>query len=305
MALPAPTLDSTAMTPSARRLPKWSAGYIFILPPLLLYAIFFIYPFIVSIYYSFVEWPGAGPKQFVGLANYRRLLSDGHLWEALQHNLLWVVVGTIAPIAIGLLLGALLWRGVRGMVLFRTIYFIPVVLSEPVIGIIWDWIYNPLFGALNTLLVRLGLEQLQRGWLGDPSTALPSLLVTAIWSYFGFAFVVIMAGLQDVNLELVEAAMIDGANAFQRFRYILIPELRHVLTMITALTLIGGFNVFGIVFVMTSGGPGTATEVIGTYTFKKAFGESDIGYGATLSLVMTAITMLASYIFIRLRERNA
>ncbi len=114
-----------------------------------------------------------------------------------------------------------------------------------------------------------------------------------------------MAGLQDVNLELVEAAMIDGANAFQRFRYILIPELRHVLTMITALTLIGGFNVFGIVFVMTSGGPGTATEVIGTYTFKKAFGESDIGYGATLSLVMTAITMLASYIFIRLRERNA
>ncbi len=305
MALPAPTLDSAARTSVPRRSPKASSGYIFVLPPFLLYALFFVYPFIVSIYYSFVEWPGAGPKQFVGLANYRRLFSDGHLWEALQHNLIWVIVGTVTPIAIGLLLGALLWRGVRGMVLFRTIYFIPVVLSEPVIGIIWDWIYNPLFGALNTLLGRIGLEQLQRGWLGEPSTALPSLLVTAIWSYFGFAFVVIMAGLQDVNVELIEAAMIDGANAFQRFRYILIPELRHVLTMITALTLIGGFNVFGIVFVMTSGGPGTATEVIGTYTFKKAFGESDIGYGATLSLVMTAITLLASSIFIRLRERNA
>ena len=283
---------------------KTIAGYLFIAPAFLLYAFFFVYPFVISIYYSLVKWGGAGPKQFVGFANYARLFSDRLLWQSLQHNLLWVIVGTITPIAIALLLGALLWRGLPGMLFFRTIFFLPVILSEVVIAIVWNWIYHPLFGPLNLLLRGVGLDSLARGWLGDPQTALPALLVTAIWGYFGFAFVVIMAGLQDVNLELVEAAEIDGANSWQRFRYILVPELRHVLTMITALTLIGGFNVFGIVFVMTQGGPGTATQVIATYTYRKAFQESDIGYGATLSLVMTLITLVTSYLFIRIRERN-
>ena len=304
MAVQTTQLRETRRIGVSRSQRKRIAGYAFILPAFLLYAFFFIYPFVISIYYSFIKWAGAGPKQYVGLANYTRLFSDRLLGQALWHNLIWVIVGTISPIAIALLLGALLWRGLRGMVVFRTIYFLPVVLSEVVIAIVWNWIYHPLFGALNEFLRAIGLGFLARGWLGDPDTALMALLVTAIWGYFGFAFVVIMAGLQDVNVELVEAAMIDGANAWQRFRYVLVPELRHVLTMITALTLIGGFNVFGIVFVMTQGGPGTATQVIATYTYRKAFQESDIGYGSTLSLVMTVITMVASYIFIRLRERN-
>ncbi|MDQ4077296.1 MAG: sugar ABC transporter permease [Chloroflexota bacterium] len=154
-----------------RSLARAAPGYAFIAPALLLYALFFIYPFVVSIYYSFVEWTGAGPKEFVGLANYRRLFSDSLLWEALSHNLGWVGVGTITPIAIGLLLGALLWRGVRGMVVFRTVYFLPVILSEVVIAIVWNWIYHPLFGPLNKLLQGIGLGFLTRGWLGDPNTA--------------------------------------------------------------------------------------------------------------------------------------
>jgi ABC-type sugar transport system permease subunit len=281
-----------------------TAGYAFIAPAFLLYAVFFIYPFVVSIYYSFIRWTGAGPKQFVGLANYRRLFSDALLWQALSHNLIWVVLGTLMPIAIALLLGALVWRGARGLLVFRTIFFLPVVLAEVVVAISWNWIYHPLFGALNQMLTAIGLGSLTRGWLGDPDTALLAVLVTAIWSYFGFAFVIIMAGLQDVNVELVEAAMIDGANAWQRFVRVVMPELRHVLTMVTAYTLINGFNVFVIIFILTQGGPGTATQVIGTYTYRKAFQESDIGYGATLSLVMTTISLLASYLFIRLRERS-
>ena len=290
--------------PSARQRRKARAGYLFIAPALLLYVYFFAYPFVISVYYSLIKWNGAGPAEFVGLGNYARLFTDSILGQALTNNLIWVVVGTISPIVIGLLLGALLWRGVRGMVAFRTIYFLPVVLSEVVIAITWNWIYHPLFGALNQVLEAIGLGAFTRGWLGDPSTALWALLVTAIWSYFGFAFVVIMAGLQDVNMDLIEAAMIDGASGWQRFVNVLLPELRHVLTMITTLTLIGGFNVFGIVFVMTQGGPGTSTQVIATYTYRKAFQESDIGYGATLSIVMTAITLVASYLFIKLRERG-
>ncbi|MDP9312479.1 MAG: sugar ABC transporter permease [Chloroflexota bacterium] len=287
-----------------RSLRKALPAYGFIAPAFLLYAVFFIYPFAISIYYSFVKWNGAGPKQFVGLANYQRLFSDKLLWQALGHNLVWVITGTLAPIVIALLLGALMWRGARGMLVFRTIYFLPVVLAEVVVAIIWNWIYHPLFGALNEMLSAVGLQSLTRGWLGDPQTALMAVLATAIWSYFGFAFVIIMAGLQDVNVDLVEAAMIDGANGWQRFVHVVIPELRHVLTMITAYTLIGGFNVFAIIFIMTQGGPGTATQVIGTYTYRKAFQESDIGYGATLSLVMTTISLIASYLFIRLRERS-
>ncbi len=288
-----------------RAVSKVAVGYAFVVPALALYIFFVIYPFIASIYYSLTSWDGAQPiKVFVGLANYRRLLSDPLLAQSLLHNLIWVIMGTISPIVIGLLLGVLLWTGARGMVAFRTIYFLPVVLSEVVIAIIWNWIYHPLFGAANELLRFIGLGHLARGWLGDPNWALPALIIAAIWSYYGFCFVVIMAGLQNVSVELIEAATIDGANPWQRFIYVIIPELRHVLTMITAFTLIGGFNVFGIVFVMTQGGPGTATQVIATYTYRKAFQESEVGYGAALSMVMTALSLVASYIFIRLRERG-
>ena len=156
MAAPTTQLAKSAPTTVRRRsLRQATVGYAFILPALLLYIIFFVYPFVVSIYYSFINWQGAGPKEFVGLANYRRLFSDSLLWRALGHNIIWVIVGTAAPIVIALLLGALLGRGVRGMTFFRVIYFLPVVLAEVVTAIIWNWIYHPLFGALNQILKGL------------------------------------------------------------------------------------------------------------------------------------------------------
>lgn len=297
--------SGTRETSTRRSARKATIGFVFVLPALLLYGFFFIYPFIVSIYYSLTDWDGAQPiKEFIGLANYRALLSDSLLWESLYHNLIWVVLGTAAPIAIGLLLGVLLWSGARGTTLFRTVYFLPFILSQVVVAIIWNWIYHPLWGPLNISLRAVGLDSLARGWLGDPAWALLAVIIVAVWAYFGFTFVVIIAGLQDVSKELVEAATLDGANPWQRFVHVIVPQLRHVLTMITAFTLIGGFNVFDIIFVMTQGGPGTATQVIGTYTYRKAFEQGDIGYGSALSMVMTVITLIASYIFIRLRERG-
>jgi len=282
-----------------------TAGYVFVLPALALYGFFVLYAFANSIYYSLVSWDGAQPvKDYIGLTNYSILLRDPLLWQALYHNVIWVILGTVSPIAIGLLLGVLLWHGVRGMTLFRTVFFMPVVLSGVVIAMIWNWIYHPLFGALNQLLRFVGLASLTRGWLGDMTWALPALIVAAIWSYYGFCFVVIMAGLQNVDRELIDAAMIDGANFWQRFTHVVLPQLRHVLTMITAYTLIGGFNVFDMVFVMTQGGPGTATQVIATYTYRKAFQESAVGYGAALAMIMTIISLITSYAFIAIRERG-
>jgi ABC-type sugar transport system permease subunit len=302
-------IAATTKEPMSRQIGRhWArnrAGYLFVLPAFVLYAVFMIYPFFQSIYLSFTSWNGADPvKEWVGLANYRELIHDDHLWTSLRHNLTWVVIGTIAPMVIGLLLAIFLWRRPLGFTLFRTTYFMPQVLSSVVIAIVWGWIYNPIFGLLNASLDKVGLESLTRGWLGDPDVALYAVLVAAIWAEVGFVFVVFLAGLQNVSRDLLEAATIDGANAWQRFWDVTLPQLANVITVVGALLLIGGFNVFDIIFVMTGGGPNNATEVIGTYTYTEAFTQNRVGYAATLSLVMTVISLIASFVFIRVRERG-
>ena len=281
------------------------AGLLFVLPDLLLYLVFMVWPFLQTIYFTFTDWNGVNPvKRWVGLANYRALVGDPLLWQALRNNLTWVVIGTIAPMAIAFLLAVLLWRQPRGFLVFRTVYFMPQVLSAVVIAIIWGWIYNPMFGILNKGLDAVGLGAVSRGWLGDPTVALYAVLAAAIWVEVGFVFVIFLAGLQGVSRDLVEAATIDGANAWQRFWHVVVPEMSNVVNVVTALLLIGGFNVFDIIFVMTGGGPANATEVIATYTFEQAFTQNRVGYAATLSLVMTLISLVASVTFIRLRERG-
>jgi ABC-type sugar transport system permease subunit len=143
-----------------------------------------------------------------------------------------------------------------------------------------------------------------RGWIGDPDVALYAVLAAAIWAETGFVFVIFLAGLQNVSRDLIDAATIDGANAWQRFWNVIIPQLSNVLTVVTALLLVGGFSVFDIVFVMTAGGPNNATELIATYTYKEAFTQNRVGYASALSLVITVLSLIASVTFIRLRERG-
>jgi ABC-type sugar transport system permease subunit len=227
-----------------------------------LYAIFMIYPFFQSIYLSFTDWNGAEPvKNFIGLENYRNLLTDSLLWKSLRNNVIWVVIGTLGPLALGFLLAVLLASRPKGFTLFRTAYFMPQVLSPVVIGIVWGWMYNPLFGIFNVALERVGLESWSRGWLGDPDWALYAVLLAAMWAETGFVFVVFLAGLQNVSR-------------------------------------------FDIIFVMTGGGPANATEVVATYAYSEAFTQNNVGYASTLTLVITIITLIASVIFMRLRERG-
>jgi raffinose/stachyose/melibiose transport system permease protein len=206
------------------------------------------------------------------------------------------------PIFLGLILAVMLWSGAKGALVYRTIYFLPMVLSPVVIGVIWNWIYNPLFGLLNTGLRNIGLGSLAYGWLGESETALYAVLLTAIWTYLGFCIVVLFSGLQKVDSELVDAARIDGANVWQRFKNIIVPQIRPVLTMVIVYTIIGGFNVFDVVWVMTAGGPNNASEVIATYTYEVAFRNSEYGYGATLSMVMSIIALGAAYLAMKLRR---
>lgn len=297
-------LSSAAPKVAPKKHRRNFVGLYFVLPALILYAVFFLYPFFVTIYLSMTEWNGVRPPVFTGLENYKRLLSDSLMWFSLRNNLIWVVVGTALPIIIGLALSVVLWTGAKGSIVLRTVYFLPVVISPVIIGVIWGWIYNPIFGILNHSLRSVGLGNLAKGWLGEPSTALYAVLITAIWSYIGFCVVVLFSGLQKVDTQLIDAAKIDGANAWTRFRHVIIPQISSVLTMVIVYTVIGGFNVFDLVFIMTGGGPANASEVIATYTYKKSFVEGEVGYGASLSMVMTLVALIAAITTLRLRGRE-
>jgi raffinose/stachyose/melibiose transport system permease protein len=281
-------------------------AYLFVLPALALYALFMLFPFITSIYYSLTDWDGVSLQpSFVGLENYLSMPDDPELWAAFRNNIVWIVVGTVAPVAIGLMLALMLWTQKRGSLAFRTLYFLPYITPVVIIGIVWQWIYNPLFGGLNKLLTFIGMESLARGWLGDPTTALPAVLVAAVWGAFGFVTLLLFAGLQSVDMSLVEAAAIDGANWWQRARHVVIPEIAPVLTLVTAITLIGGFAVVDFVLIMTNGGPGVASQVLGLYSYSNGFQRNRVGYGSAVSTVITILTLLAAIAFIRLRERSA
>ena len=294
-----------ASVPALRRTQAYY-GALFVIPGLLIYTVFMIFPFLATIYLSFTNWNGVSPnRDFVGLANYARMFGDGTAIKSFVNNVVWVVIGTIAPVVLGLFEALLVWTGSqRGSLFFRTLFFLPFVLPLVVVGIVWQWIYHPLFGVLNSVLDGVGLDGVSRGWLADPHTALYAVLIAAIWGATGFCFLILHAALQNVDMSTVEASMIDGANWFQRARNVIIPQIAPQLTMVTAVTLIGGFAVFDIIFVMTAGGPGNASEVLATYTYKTAFQQNQAGYGSALAMLITLLSLVSAVAFVRLRERS-
>src|SRR5215207_813524 len=297
-------IAGSAGVPAVRR-QQARYAVLFIAPALLIYLIFMIYPFLNTIYLSFTNWNGIAPqKEWVGVSNYLRIFGEGAALKAFANNIIWVILGTVAPVVLGLFEALLVWSGARGSLLFRTLFFLPFVLPLVVVGIVWQWIYHPLFGIVNTVLDSFGLDWLSRGWLADPHTALYAVLIAAVWGQTGFCFLILHASLQNVDMSTVEAAMIDGASWFQRARSIIIPQIAPQITMVTAVTLIGGFAVFDIIYVMTGGGPGNASQVLATYTVKVAFQQNEAGYGSSLAMLITILSLVSAVAFVRLRERQ-
>ncbi len=267
-------------------------------------AVFLLFPMANAVYYVFVDFNGINPNPpWVGLSNFTELASDPDVWAAFKNNVIWIVVGTIAPLVLGLALALLVWKVRRGSVLYRMAFFVPYVLPQVAIGVVWGWIYEPSRGWLNRALELVGLGWLTTGWLGNPSTALYAVLATAIWAATGFVFVIILAALRNVDVDLVDASRLDGANALQRLLYIILPQIMPVFLMVATLTLLGGFSVFDIVFVMTGGGPAGATEVLGTYAYKSAFQLNRISYGTTLALIITVMAVPVAIAMNRLQRR--
>ena len=293
-----------ATTPRVTRRAQARLGVLLVAPMAILVLLFFLLPLVSSIYFALVDFHGfeADPA-FVGLDNFVELAEDPNVWPALVNNFIWIVVGTIAPLVLGLFVALLMWNVRRGSTFYRLAFFLPYVLPAAAIGVVWSWIYDPIRGWLNRLLELVGLGDLGTGWLGNPDTALWAVLATAVWTATGFVVVIFLAALRNVDPELIDASRIDGAGALQRLWSVILPQIMPVFLMVTTITLIGGFAVFDIIFVMTGGGPADATEVLGTYAYQSAFNLNRMSYGTALALVITVLAIPFAIGLNRLQRR--
>jgi ABC-type sugar transport system permease subunit len=285
-------------------------GYLFILPTFIFFLALIAIPFFRALGISLTEWAGYDTPRFVGLRNFANLMEDRVFWIALRQTAIFTAATTIIQTVIPLLVAVLLNNRWRGSTFFRTALFIPVIISFVVSGLLWRMIYEPNFGVLNSTLTSLGLASLKQAWLAKPETAMPAILVVSLWQSLGFYMLIFFAGLQSIPLELFESASLDGANTLQKLRYITVPMLWPVTTVVIVINIIGGIKVFDIIYIMTTGGPNHATEVLGTYLYVTAFGATgggapSMGYAASIGVVILVLAMIATIIQFRLtRERS-
>jgi ABC-type sugar transport system permease subunit len=265
---------------------------------------FFLIPLGNAVYYVFVDFNGIDPTPaFVGLDNFVELAKDQAVWAAFWNNIIWIVLGTVGPLVVGLALALLVWGVRRGSLLYRIAFFMPYVLPQVAVGVVWSWIYDPTSGWLNRALELVGLGALTTGWLGNPDTALYAVIAAAVWATSAFVFIILLSALRNVDTDLMDAARLDGANSGQRLVYVIVPQIMPVFLMVTTITLVGGFSVFDIVFVMTGGGPAGASEMLGTYAYSSAFELNRISYGTTLALVITVMAVPFAIAMNRLQRR--
>jgi multiple sugar transport system permease protein len=281
---------------------EWTA-YLFNLPGLILFAIFTLYAVVVSLWLSFHHWDLIEPeKPFIGLQNYREVLQDGAFWDAVGHTVYFTVASVIPAMAIGLALALLLNTQMRALGLFRAAFYLPAITPLVIAAIIWKWVYNADYGLANYYLMRVGLIDQPVHWLADKHLAMPAVIVMGIWVSVGFNMIVYLAGLQAIPAEFYEAAQVDGANAWQRFRRITFPLVAPTTFFLAIVQSIWGMQAFDQIFVMTSGGPpgpGGATTTVVYYLWQQGFRFFRMGYAAALAYTMFVLLFVVSLIQFR------
>ncbi|WP_144224707.1 carbohydrate ABC transporter permease [Mesorhizobium amorphae] len=276
---------------------------LFVLPALCLFTAFALVPTLAVLQYSFTKWDGISKvKEWVGLANYAGLFTDKVFWEAFLNTLEWSAIVVAVNVGLGLVAAAVLARLGRGRVFIQTCFMVPVVMAPITTAIIWRWMYQP-DGPLNLSLIGLGLEQFVMPWLGNPHTALPAIAIAHCWSTIGLSIVIFLAGLQAIDEELYDAAIIDGASPIQTFWHVTLPAMRPVTAVVTVLTVTHAFKEFDLVWAMTKGGPVRASEILSTYMFKRGAIENNYGYGAAIAVALLVIVTSAMGIYAWLQRR--
>jgi raffinose/stachyose/melibiose transport system permease protein len=296
---------------SENRLPgTGSRGYyLYLIPGLVLFTLIILLPLVWNVYLTFTEYRGIRPPEFIGLDNWVELMGDEKFWASFRNSIAMIIAMVVLPTAIGLVLAALLFDvigrkfGGRLASFLRATYYLPQILPVAIAAIVIGWILRPENGALNTVLEAIGLGDLTHNWLGSPDTALPSIMLVMVWVQIGYPVVIFMAALQRVDPELYEAAELDGANWFQRFRLITVSIIRPEIFVVTLTCTIAALKVFGPIYALTGGGPGTSTIVPSYYSYIQFFQSQQVGYGATIATALTIVVVIVTVVFIRFQNR--
>ncbi|MGH7589582.1 MAG: carbohydrate ABC transporter permease [Gemmatimonadota bacterium] len=283
-------------------------GWLFVSPALLTIGLFFLVPVVAALFLSFTDFDIYALRtlenaRIVGLDNYVALLRDPLFWTALKNTLYFVLVG--GPLSVAASLGAALLvnaRLVRFKGFFRTVYFAPVVTTLVAVAVVWRYIYHPRFGLLNYALGWLGIGPID--WLGDPTWAMPSIILLAVWKNFGYNMVIFIAGLQVIPHDFYEAAELDGAGPWQQFRHITLPSLAPTFLFVGLLTMIGYFQLFAEPYVMTQGGPLHATYSVVLFMYEQGFRWWNMGFAAAIAFVLFLIILAATLLQLRLQPRG-
>lgn len=296
---------------SENRLPgTGSKGYyLYLVPGLVLFTLIILLPLLWNVYLTFTEYRGIRPPEFIGLENWIELFGDDKFWASFRNSIAMIIAMVVLPTAIGLVLAALLFDvigrkfGGRLASFLRATYYLPQILPVAIAAIVIGWILRPENGALNTVLEAIGLGDLAHNWLGSPDTALPSIMLVMVWVQIGYPVVIFMAALQRVDPEMYEAAELDGANWFQRFRSITVSIIRPEIFVVTLTCTIAALKVFGPIYALTGGGPGTSTIVPSYYSYIQFFQSQQVGYGATIATALTIVVIIVTVVFIKFQNR--
>lgn len=310
MAVTSPTTDTTSVqygrSERAARRKVNLQGWGFILPFMVAYGLFLIWPVLLGLRMSFYNWSLAstGTAQFLGLDNYAEMFGEPAVWSSLWHTIYFTLLSTPPLVIIGLIMALLTNRKVPGRWFFRLAFFAPFVLPVSVVALIWVWMYQPGFGLVNSWLNSLGLPDV--GWLTDPNVAMISIVITTVWWTVGLNFLLYLAGLQGIPKVLYEAADIDGATGWQKLRYVTLPQLKQTTLLVIALQILASLKVFDQIYLMTQGGPNFATRPIIQYIYETGFTNYRVGLASAVSYFFFAIILVASILqFSATRSREA
>lgn len=305
---PAPTISGGGLAPRKKR--KRDAGiyYAMGLPAALIFAIFYFGPFVLNLRYSLVKWDGITDVEFVGLGNFIKLVSDDDLfYKVLGNNLRFTFLVVIFQTLLSLVFAIFLVKNTKANIALRTLYFFPTILSSVSVGIIWLFLYDPNFGAINLFFNKVGLESLALNWLGSEGSALNAIAFTQVWFHTGQMMVIYIAGLQQIPQELYEAAEVDGASKWEQFRFVTWPMAIPTTIVVMAYTTIQSFRAFDLIFTMTQGGPNNASSIFAVLIYQTVFSELRIGYAAAQSIFFVMVLVFVTLLqrrFLNTRYEN-
>ncbi|MBW7458647.1 carbohydrate ABC transporter permease [Paenibacillus sepulcri] len=269
--------------------------FIGMLPALIIYIGFAMVPIAMSFYYSFFNWDGLSDMTFAGWDNYNSILKDDIFWKGVKNNLFMMVSGIVGQLPLGLFFALLLNRSLRGLKIYRSALFLPVIISAVIVSMIWNMVYSTESGLMNGILGLLHLDSWKQNWLGSERWGMLSVSITYLWQNYGFYMVIFLAGLQNIPEEIREASAMDGATGWRRFWHITLPMLKETIWVTLIFSISNSFRVFDLIYVMTAGGPAHNTEVMTIYMYTNAFNNMNFGLGSAVSILILLFSLIAIY----------